>query len=532
MAFVTKLRNLVALTRKGRGKGKKKAEKEKEETVSEDEDSAGESADENEEDQENAEIVAGDDSELDDEDAFFSSDWQSYGGGKGKSESKNKDLLVGFFGDEETGLNSTLRFAIQKIFLNTKKKDVLTLDDESFLADTSQSEEESNAPSKQVVSNAILKSQRLFSKNPFFHLSSLVGGCLDKNLHLLIKRDFITTLKQLEECGSLPETVSPNSPLCRSADYRAPKRKGRLREMGEQWHRTEQRGVLGGSSRKGGPACWGLPHTVFGIDRQRLKVLRDSIESAEGCQRAFQFSLTLSEFSSDDLDTLEMQRRTASVETFLLSTMLSIQRTSLGCLSSRLSTKKGASNQYQSLVTDIPAVLGMQEDVLVSGSNLAGALATFVQHLLLQIQDLMDTKLHVVEGLYVTDTPIHPATFSVNQFDISQSNLSRKRSKTEVGIRFGLTEMFDTLEEGTTKTSLTFVKAVKRAVLQQKIITLSVVLHVTVDPPSSHGKKKETLFSKRLIRLVKRYVFHHDGTTQDNYGPDSVAHYSGDPFEV
>ncbi len=77
--------------------------------------------------------------------------------------------------------------------------------------------------------------------------------------------------------------------------------------------------------------------------------------------------------------------------------MVSIQRTSLGCLSNRLRGRGSGSGEggdvgggamaapgtsadkYQSLMSDLPAVVGLQEDVVVMGSNLGGSLATFVQ---------------------------------------------------------------------------------------------------------------------------------------------------------
>ena len=553
-SFVSKLRSLVSLSRSGRGKARRQEgrgeEGGREYTDSEDEENAGEGGSEDDSQDEDEEAGHGSEEEDDDDDGLFFDP---------KTGERKGDLLEAF---DETGLTASLRFAVRKIFEKKGHKDALTMKDKEVLDlshhfEVDPPRDRSNAKREKAIVSSLgppgarngKDGARHFSRNPYFHLCCLVGSCLDKSLHLLIRKDFIAAMNHLDSVGALPETVSPNSPLCRSTEYR-PQGKGRDggRGHGAAAVGGDALGRLRGARRRGGgpssaakygPACWGLPHTVFGMDRRRLKILRETIESAGGCQRAFQFSLTLSEFNSEDLDTLEGPRK-KNAETFLLSTIVSIQRTTLGSFSSRLDHTKTISEKLVSLTPDIPAVIGLQEDVVVSGSYLTGALATFVQHMLLQIQDLMDTKLHVVEGLYVTDKPIQAATFRVNRFDEDQNVNAKQGGRSNRGIRFGLSEMFDTLEftpgegQATTKTSLTFVKAIKRAVLQQKIITLSAVLHVNVDKGSSKAGEdgKEKNFPKRLMRVVKRYVFHHDTMDEAAAAADAIAHYSGDPFEV
>ncbi|QDZ24883.1 hypothetical protein HOP50_15g74260 [Chloropicon primus] len=549
MAFVKRLRSLVSLSRRGK-RGSGEEESQKDEGDNHRESDAENSVDLSRSDGEGhsshgSEADSGDE-ESDGYDDF-SHDWGGEGGQSKAEARRGRSVLEHFDG---AGLSASLRFAMRRVFEKRVTRDSIFIEDAQVIeasqlgseADSSEGTKKGKAgkPGKEA---APVKGRRLFSRNPYFHLSCLVGSCLDKSLLLLIKRDFTAAVEHLEEVGALPETVSPNSPLCRSAEFRPSVEKRR-----EMVLPNGSFGAQGGahqrvsSAAKYGPACWGLPHTVFAVDRQRLKVLRGTVESTEGCQRAFQFSLTLSEFSSDDLDTLD--GRKSVTETFLLSTMVSVQRTSLGSFSTGFNHNKKVSDKYLSLMSDIPAVIGLQEDVLVSGSYLTGALATFVQHLMLQVQDLMDTKLHVIEGLYISEKPMHPATFRVNQFDENQnshSHSSKGGSKTNRGIKFALSEMFDTLEykvgdksQTTRRTSLSFVKAVKRAVLQQKIITLSVVLHVDVVNKDDEGQVERTKakFPKRLMRVLKRYVFHHEAVSEGQLIAESIAHFSGDPFEA
>ena len=520
-SFVSKLRRLVSLNRGGKSTAKGDKEDEGIASGSEDEREAEDTESEGDHNE------SGRESEDEDEDDA-SSDGTSLGFGEEEGNSRRGHLLEPF---DDTGLSSSLRFAVKKVFEKKEAKDALCPDDDDVL-EASQAGQQPDAaarggPHPLGQPSRAPDGDRAFSRNPYYSLSCLVGSCLDKSLHLLIRKDFVSAAKQLETVGALPETVAPSSPLCRSAEHRpADAKRGKSRSRGL---RGAEGPTVSAASRFG-PACWGLPHTVFAIDRRRLKALRDAIEGAEGSQRAFQFSLTLYEFSSDDLDTLDGPRKQRA-EKFYLSTMVSIQRTALGCFSGSFSHTRALSDKYLSLASSLPAVVGLQEDVVVSGSYLTGALATFVQHLMLQVQDLMDTRLHVVEGLYITDRAVHPATFRVGQFDENRAGGRGKAANR--GIKFGLSEMFDTVDfrGGETKTSLSFVKAVKRAVLQQKVITLSVVLHVGEGgQDSSAGKAAKN--PRRLMRIVKRYVFHHDGMTEENMGPDAISHYSADAFEA
>ena len=142
---------------------------------------------------------------------------------------------------------------------------------------------------------------------------------VSQGIHLHTEQNLNRLMKEIESAGAFPENVSRVTPLARSSAMDGARRQNN--EDGAE-----------------APPCWGLVHTVFGMDRQCLARVRSTLRTAPGCGRAMAFASDTVAFTPRELidkgfvDALGVNDGSG----YALEAMMSLQRTSLGSFAVQL----------------------------------------------------------------------------------------------------------------------------------------------------------------------------------------------------
>jgi len=230
------------------------------------------------------------------------------------------------------------------------------------------------------------------------------------------------------------------------------------------------------SKLRGSPYVWGLPHVLFGLDAKSIEDVMKSLEK----------SLPLSFFPSA---MEEIKGLDGGEEEYTLSRMTSLRGY---CIRSRS-------------FTEFPQDISVQMDIAIKGVPLDSALNLFAQRITDDIQDLVRSGIHIIEGA---------------QLEISASQ-EKNKPKDEQEAQVFEPEKF-LGEEGVKQ----FQKVVKRATPQNQHVLIMGI--VSLDITKKSGEEEVTV-EKRYVKFQKKYVLHHFNFDMPKPAYDS---YTDFPFDA
>ena len=461
----------------------------------------------------------------------------------------DESVVQSFLGSSESRLMDVLELAVYRLFhVNETEDRLFTAGHAVGTRGAADKNEKPAGPPPPAAMDPVPSKLSRHDSNPFYYMASTLGSAMDMNIPVLLRKDVLAGIKALGMSGTMPERVARTSPLARSGQLKDATGDTAIAggEAGRGiWNTSYGPSVRQQSQRKLPPACWGLAHNVVAMDRARINILRNTLEAAKGVSDVLSFSQDKESLSPASMGALS-EGLIVEEEDYKMQGLLSVQRTCLGAFPIKLNMKSVGDNclrRMEMLTNILPPVVALQEDVNVEGRLLNTALTVFIYRLVGQFRSLLDAECHVAEGLYITEEPIHAATFSDGQFEDSAVQSTRDAGMSK-GIKLDLAEIVNEVEEAgdgnedDASSNLVLVKALKRAVLQHKALTLSFIL--TVDMSEEGGThtqlRQPPKFPHRYVRVFKRFVFHHSESTVPQSSLETPAdvtqHYSGMPFEA